>query len=288
MDLSTLASIFVCPTCGRAEARLEVGRAIACGACHQSYSLCGKSVQTSLEVGLSDAWKQKQVEGESRYRDEKYRADDTISRLFGGFIAATVDKAGVILDIGCGIRETPPPYVAELGLRCYVGVEPLAQAMPRTYACLAGAVVEKIPVQDAAAAGMIFATSLDHIEDLGPAFREARRVLAKAARLYFWVGLYEPENMPKTVTFDQAFMRGSLPSRVARFALMQVVYARLLQRMALRGYKLRRNIPLDEKHFRYFTRDSLMKDLTSHGLRIERTLTVPGSSSIFVEARFEG
>lgn len=288
MLLDRVASLFACPACGRAPAKHDPtgAGALVCTSCGARFPLCGKSIQTVAEVALSEAWKQKQVEGESRYRDESYHADDTIDRLFGGFIAATADKKGVILDIGCGIREEPPPYVSEIGLEGYLGLEPLAEATPRSYACLAGAVVEKIPLVGGAASGMIFATSLDHIEHLGPAFEEARRVLAKDGRLYFWVGLYEPEIMARTQTYHHTLMSGSLPKRLARFAMLHVVYARFVQLMLVRKYKLVRKIPLDEKHFRYYTRATLPAELQRYGLTILRQLVVPGSNSMFVEARF--
>jgi hypothetical protein len=305
MELERLAPLFMCPACGRAGSSLDGDRAgsdsrwgrerpqtpgsygaLVCDGCGARYSLCNKSVQTTRDVALSDTWTQKQVEGESRYRDESYHADDTIDRLFGGFIAATVDKRSVVLDVGCGIREEPPPYVSELDLENYLGLEPLAVATPRSYACLAGAVVEKIPLVTGAAGAMIFATSLDHIEHLGPAFKEASRVLARGASLYFWVGLYEPEIMAKSSSYHHTLFSGSWPKRIARFALLHLVYARFVQLMLFRKYKLWRKIPLDEKHFRYYTRASLTAEIEKHGMTILRKLVVPGSNSMFVEARF--
>lgn len=302
MQLDRLARFFKCPACGRVGVTLdgdgdhhrampgtkpgeERPGALVC-ACGARYSLCGKSVQTVSDVALSDAWKQKQVEGEGRYRDEGYHADDTIDRLFGGFIAVSAKRDDVLLDIGCGIRETPPPYISELELDGYLGLEPLAEATPRSYACLAGAVAEKIPLADGSVNGLVFATSLDHIEKVEPAYREARRVLAKDGRLYFWVGLYEPEILAKSTSYHHTLYSGSLPKRIARYAMLHLVYARFVQMMLVRKYKLSRKIPLDEKHFRYYTREALVAEIEGHGMKIERKLVVPGSNSMFVEARF--
>jgi SAM-dependent methyltransferase len=288
MELTKLASLFACPACGRAQATHEPGAALVCGACGKRYGLCGMSVQTVASAPLSDAWKQKQAEGEARYRDEHYNADDTIARLFGGFVAATLRRDAVVLDIGCGIQETPPAYVAELGLENYIGLEPLADAMPRRYACLAGAVAEKIPLKDGSVDALLFATSLDHIERVGLAYEEARRVLAKGGRLYIWNGLYEPEIMARSQTYYPAFFGGSVPGRLLRFALLQGVYARFAQLMLVRKYKLLRKLPIDEKHFRYYTQRSLAEELGRHGLTVERSLVVPGSNSMFVQASFAG
>lgn len=115
-ELTRLAPIFKCPACSRAgAAHLDGNSALVCE-CGKSYELCGKSVQTVASLPMSDAWKQKQVEGEGRYRAAGYHANDTVDRLFGGFIAVNAKRDDVLLDVGCGIRPEPPPYVSELGL----------------------------------------------------------------------------------------------------------------------------------------------------------------------------
>lgn len=287
MDLTKLAAMFACVACGRAGARLHEGSHLACDGCGRCYPLAGKSVQTAPAVPLSDAWKRKQTEGETRYRRAARTADDdATSRLFGGFIAATLPRDAVTLDIGSGIGTHLPPYVSELALPHYLGLEPLAAAAPRTYPCLAGAVVEKIPLADGTVDAVLFATSLDHIEHPDRAFTEVRRVLAGGGRLYFWVGLYDPDLMARTRTYHHTLFTGSLPRRLARLAFLHLVYARFAQHMLVRKYKLSRNQPLDEKHFRYYTRATLLADLERHGLAVSRKLLVPGTNSMFIEARF--
>ena len=77
MELTRLAPIFKCPACSRAgAAHLDGDRALVCE-CGKSYELCGKSVQTVASLPMSDAWKQKQVEGEGRYRAAGYHENDT-------------------------------------------------------------------------------------------------------------------------------------------------------------------------------------------------------------------
>ncbi len=286
MELTRLAPIFKCPACSRAgAAHLDGDRALVCE-CGKSYELCGKSVQTVASLPMSDAWKQKQVEGEGRYRAAGYHANDTVDRLFGGFIAVNAKRDDVLLDVGCGIRPEPPPYVSELGLENYLGLEPLAEAMPRTYACLAGALVENIPLADASVNGVIFCTSLDHIEHIGPAYEEVRRVLAPGGRIYIWVDFYDPETLARSHSYHHLFYRGGLVKRAARLAFPGLVIARFGAMLLMRKYKLAKNIPLDEKHFRYYTREKLYAEMERSGLVIERLLQMPGTNAAFVEARF--
>lgn len=285
MELTRLAPIFKCPACGRVGATLDGDRALVCD-CGKSYGLCGKSVQTVASIPMSAAWKQKQAEGEERYRDKGYHANETVDRLFGGFIAVNAKRDDVLLDVGCGIRETPPPYVSELALENYLGLEPLAEATPRTYACLAGALVEKIPLADASVNGVIFCTSLDHIEHIGPAYEEVHRVLAPGGRLYIWVDFYEPEILAKTQSYHHLFYRGSLVKRAARLLFPRLVLARFLGMLVMRRYRLARGLPLDEKHFRHYTREKLFAEMERYGLEIDRLLVMPGTNAAFVEARF--
>ena len=111
-------------------------------------------------------------------------------------------------------------------------------------------------------------------------------MLAKGGRMYFWVGLYEPEILAKTQSYHHTIYSGSLPKRIARYAMLHLVYARFMKLMLERKYKLARGIPLDEKHFRYYTRETLVAEIERHGMKIERKLVVPGSNSMFIEARF--
>lgn len=284
MELTQLAPLFKCPACGRIGAELTA-KELRCE-CGKAYDLCGKSVQVTADVSMSDAWKQKQVEGEGRYRDPGYHADDTVDRLFGGFIAVSLQRDSLVLDVGCGIRETPPPYISELGLKGYLGLEPLAQSTNRTYACLAGAVVERIPLADRSVNAVVFCTSLDHIEHVGPAYEEVRRVLVPGGRVYYWVSVYDPELLAKMQSYHHIFYQSSLPKRIARFAMLHGVIARYGAIMLSRKFKLWRGIPLDEKHFRYYTRASLRAETEQCGLVIDRELVVPGSNAVFLDARF--
>jgi SAM-dependent methyltransferase len=284
MNLDQLVSLFLCPACSSENACTRESETVTCGACGAVYPVHGLSIVIRTEeAALSKEWMQKQAEGEERYRADSYNADDTIPRLFGGFMAVTLRPDDVVLDVGCGLSEELPAYVRELRVGAYIGLEPLAAACDRKYPCLAGAVAERIPLRAASVDRVIFATSLDHVENLGPALSEVRRVLRASGTAYAWVGLYEPHVMAKALTYhDFLFSRG-LVKHAAKVAFFPLYHARFLAKMAVRAYRLRRGIPLDEKHFRYYTRTRLGEELRSHGLALRRELLVPGSSSIFVE-----
>lgn len=244
----------------------------------------GATVLMPASVGGSADWLTKQEGSIERYNDERYNRDTTIPRLFGGFISTTLPRDGVVLDIGCGISPEIPPYVSELGLIRYLGLEPLQVAVERDYPCVVGAVAENLPVGDRTVDGLLFATSLDHIENVRGALEEARRVLKQSGRAYLWVGLHEPEIVSRTMAPIHSWIyAGSALRRAASLLVPHAVLARALFMLAARSYKLRRGLPLDHAHHRYYTRKSLRAELVSYGFHPEREVLVPGSNSLFVE-----
>ena len=283
-SLEGLRHILVCPACGAEGACVYDERVLRCGPCGARWAVHGRSIQLSHDLSQrSTEWTRKQHEGEARYLDESYNADETIPTLFGGFMAVTLRAADVVLDIGCGIAPTLPVYVRRLPMRSYIGLEPLGESVDREYFCLAGAVAEKIPLRSRSMDAVVFATSLDHVEHLDRCLDEVKRVLNTNGRIYLWVGLYEPEVMAKSMSFHALFLKGSLLRRASKFMLLPLLYARILSSLMVRGYRLRRGIPLDEKHLRYFTRELFRHEMRRNGLRISRELLVPGSNSLFAE-----
>lgn len=229
----------------------------------------------------SAEWLALQAGAENRYQSHDYNvAELPILHLFGGFIAVGLDPDSVVLDIGCGLTPTQPAYVAQLGLSHYIGLEPLPVTPFRHYPCLVGAMAENIPLKDNTVDTAIFATSLDHIEDEDAAIAETLRVLKPDGRILFWQGLYEPRVQAAAKTFEPIF-HGSWWRPLAA----PIEYAYFALRMRKLRHKLANGIPLDNVHARYYTRERFEASLKRWGLSMVREVLVPGSASLFAEAR---
>lgn len=233
----------------------------------------------------SEQWKAMQEESIARYQDEHYEEDETIASLYGGFIAVSLKPGDTILDVGCGLFPDLPAYARGLDYRAYIGLEPLEVPIPRNYACLVGAVAEDLPLKDGSVDAALLSTSLDHIEDVDKAIAELKRILAPGGRMYIWSAVHEPEILAREKTFHNILYHGSLLKKAARIAAAHVEYGWLLWRMAKRRRDLEKGVPLDHAHCRYYTRDSLKRSIAGWGMTVERFILVPGSNSVFAEAR---
>lgn len=280
-----IAAIMRCPRCHREGLSLEKN-ALRCPACDTRLPVDGSNILVDYEAAaLPDDWEKMQAESIERYEDEHYGEDETIASLFGGFIAVTLEADDVVLDVGCGLFPNLPAYVRHLRLGHYIGLEPLKTPVERSYDCLVGAVAEALPLKDGSINAAVLSTSIDHIADIDTAISELKRVLAPGGRLYFWVGVYEPEILPRSKTFYDVLYYGTLPKRALRVALAPLEYAWLFWQMRKRKRNLERGIPLDQYHCRYYTQDSLKKSLTDWGLEQTRYVLIPGTGSVLVEAR---
>ncbi len=190
--------------------------------------------------------------------------------------------------MGCGLDKLLPNYVKQLGLHAYLAMEPLSVPVVRDFSCLVGAVAENIPLKDDTIGAAIFATSLDHIEKAKDAIAEVDRVLKPDGSMYFWIGLHDPWLLAEAKSFGPIVNRGSIVKRIARIAAAPAEYGYLLYRMWRRGRRLAKGISLDHAHCKYYTKANIEADMKSYGLSITRSLLVPNSSSIFIEARAKG
>lgn len=284
MELKQLVERMRCPRCAAPDLELRAGAA-ACARCGIILPIDGTNVLAAAgEPVLSAEWAEMQEGSVERYLDEHYEEDETIATIFGGFIATTLKPGDVVFDVGCGLFPSLPAYARDLDCAGYVGLEPLTTPVERDYLCITGAVAEKLPLKDASFDAVLLATSLDHIERPDQAMAELKRILSPAGRIYFWVGLNEPEIQARAKTFHSIFYGSRGLKRVVRIAAAYAEYAYFLWRMARRRRALEKGIPLDSAHFRYYTRQSLMKELEGNGLAVRRELLVPGSNSILVEA----
>lgn len=158
----------------------------------------------------------------------------------------------------------------------------------RNYTCLAGVTAEALPLKDEVAAAAIFATSLDHIEDARGAIREVLRVLRPGASLYFWLGVHDPFVLAEHKTFGNVHNHAKGWRKAARVVGAPVEHALLMHKMHKRRRDLRSGARLDSAHVRYHTVVGIDAEFAGYGLTIVRRVLVPGSSSMFVEARASG
>jgi SAM-dependent methyltransferase len=285
MEIGDLVDVIRCPSCAADKLALEPGKAV-CSSCGTALPVDGRNVYASVRHSLlSEEWERKQQDSVERYLDEHYNENADIPHIFGGFIATTLRPDDIVFDVGCGLSKSLPLYVSELSARGYVGLEPLQTPVDRDYLCIVGAVAEHLPIQDASFDAILLATSLDHIERVDEALGELKRILSSQGRLYFWVGLHEPEVQARAKTFHPIFYGARGWKRLLRIGAAYAEYAYFMWRMAKRKRALAKGVPLDDIHFRYYTRASLLAELDRNGLDVHRTLMVPGSNSFMVEAR---
>ncbi len=229
-------------------------------------------------------WEAQQAASVARYQDSSYEADETLGVLFGGFVATTLDRDGLVLDIGCGLHPLLPHYVKHLDLPDFLGIEPLTAEVERSFKCLPGVTAESIPLADGIANAALFATSLDHIEDAPRAIGEVLRVLKPGAPLYFWLGVHDPAMLAEQKTFGNVHVRAKGWRKLARIVAAPVEHLALAKAMRKRAADLANGTPLDTAHVRYHTVAGIDAEMAGYGLRIVRRVVVPGSASMFVEA----
>jgi SAM-dependent methyltransferase len=249
-----------------------------------AYEKHGNALFFKPEGDFSETWLRQQAESIDRYEDESYEADGTLGELFGGFIATSLDRNGLVLDIGCGLHPILPHYVKNLGLKQFLGIEPLPVLVERDFACLTGVAAEKIPLQSNCANAAIFSTSLDHIEDANAAIAEVLRVLKPGAPLYFWLGVHDPHILAESKTFGVVHTHSHGFRKLARIALAPFEHLYLVWQMRKRQHDLETGTPLDSAHVRYHTLATVDSEMAGYGLKIVRRVVVPGSASAFVEA----
>jgi SAM-dependent methyltransferase len=281
---ASFSAMLRCSHCGQGGLNGSDPRQVACNRCGATFPIEGTTVRMSSTGAATPQWQRKQRESISRYSEPSYNSDTTLPDLFGAFIAATLPAAAVVIDIGCGIAAELPVYARGLRAR-YIGLEPLDLSVDRTYSCISGAVAEAIPVADNAVDAALFATSLDHIQDVPKALAEIQRILRDEGRMYLWVGLHDPELELGAHTLQKVFFSGSFLVRTVKLLTAQVVLAKFAVAVALRQSRIRRGIPLDAWHFHYYSRGSLRQTLTDAGFSIVRDIVVPGTTSTFLECR---
>lgn len=140
----------------------------------------------------------------SHYRVQDHARGETIHEeseslctLFRGYIASAIiskfcDKSIKILDLGCGISRTVPRYIGNLAQRfTYVGLDPIDIHREREYLFILGT-VEALPLHLATEFDLfVFATSLDHLENIPRVAGAIRQIAGRNALGIFLVGLHD-------------------------------------------------------------------------------------------------
>lgn len=282
MDVSQLIERMRCPVCASPKLARR-GDEAACGKCGNAVAITGTTVNSG-KPALSAEWEAQQEGSVERYQDEHYEEDETVASIFGGFVATNVPADAMVLDVGCGLFPHLPAYVRDLRIGGYVGVEPLTTPVERDFVCLAGAVAENLPLKDESFDAALLATSLDHIMDVDAAMSELRRVVRPQGRIYFWVGLHDPEVVARAKSFHSIFYGARGVRRAARIAAAYAEYGWFMLQMWKRRRNLARGVPLDHAHCRYYTEALLREHLARWHFRVDRWLLVPGTNAVLVDA----
>lgn len=110
-----------------------------------------------------------------RYSDKNHKG----AQLFGEFLKKHT-LPGNLLDVGCGNRKG---YYLEGLKQIIYGIDPELEKETR-YFKKTGA--EGIPFRSDMFDNIVFATSLDHIEDLDRAYVETMRTIKISGRIFVW------------------------------------------------------------------------------------------------------
>ncbi|MCC6532435.1 MAG: hypothetical protein IT531_07800 [Burkholderiales bacterium] len=263
---------------------------------------CDGSVRSYIRLSgseIHDDWLRKQEASMPEYLHELARTSsttNTLYKLFDAYIVAALHgrRNAKVLDVGCGLSRSSPPYVATLRREAgrtgnvYVGLDPIAYDIDRrTYPFACARLEDLADAIDDRFDAFLFATSLDHFENLADVAHAVRTLAAGDAVCVFWVGLHDAALVGQQ-SGARAYRRLFSSLRLRAFVFhyfrnligMPVNYARLLHRRR----NMRHGRPLDRLHFHYFTEASLDQSLAQFGTRID-TINIPGTASIFTTVR---
>lgn len=220
----------------------------------------------------------------------------TLYRLFDAYLATAMigrtDRR--VLDVGCGIGRGWPPYAVTIGLtrkftgNVYVGLDPIERDIDeREYPFICGRIEDLPDALEDRFDTFVFATSLDHFEDLERVANAVRRLATPDARCHFWVGLHDVPSVSEQSgarAYRRLFASLGPAGFFLRLCRLVVSAGRDYFRSIVRTRRLARGLPLDMLHFHYFTQANVASHLARFGT-LEQTLRVPGTNSLFATVR---
>jgi len=187
MNADDLVQYLICPAC-RSKLTAEA-HDLSCAQCKAPYGRTASGYDFSsvpLPRNLAakvPLWDVLQANGSLSYRLAPELNLATAQRADVAAFRSFMRLDGRVLDIGCGPQANVPGYVDSSPRVDYVGLDPLEGR--RNFLHIKG-VAELLPFADGTFDQIIFATSLDHLLDLGLSLNEAARVLKPDGRIYLW------------------------------------------------------------------------------------------------------
>lgn len=192
-----------------------------------------------------------------------------------------------VLDVGCGVGRKLPLYAADIAYDAvYVGLDPIHVNVERDYHFLCAKAEDLSCLRFEAPFDLVlFATSLDHVRDVGIALNAVKTVLVNGGYMLFWLGLHDSGVVAETAgsqALKRIFSVRGLFFRSLRMLKWIVTgLPALLLRCAMREHRLRKGVPLDPFHFHYFLENDVDRLFSSHGEVLEK-LRIPGTNSLLV------
>lgn len=122
------------------------------------------------------------------------------AKWFGEYISTRVH--GKVLDVGCGVIELPE-YMKYCNVEWW-GIDPLDLDIDRKFNYICG-LAENMPFDDCEFDCVIFAASLNHMNDVKKAVSETHRVLKRHGLLIVWTGLVGMPRYKKWIDRGGAF-----------------------------------------------------------------------------------
>ncbi|MED5580003.1 MAG: methyltransferase domain-containing protein [Nitrospinota bacterium] len=215
---------------------------------------------------------------------------DSTYTLFANFLVITIflndcDTVN-LLDVGCGIREGLPPYVDDVSKMInYFGLDPLEINFERDYPFFCGDLANLAEIKSLHNSFdvIVFATSLDHINDLDEAVKAVNLLAAPGGLLVSWSGIHNPEITSEhngVLVFNELMKSDPVSAILKWFGYFILRFPRLIFRSFMTRRKIKRGIPLDPAHEHYFTEESLRETMGFFG-EVVSSVRVPGSNSVF-------
>lgn len=223
----------------------------------------------------------------------------SIYALFKGYISNALVvhfrdniKSAKVLDVGCGIFKTVPPYIGNISESAiYVGLDPIDENYERDYLFIHGR-IEDLNAQlsgDSKFDLFVFSSTLDHFESIDAVADEIKKLANPGAIAVFFVGLNEAFPMSQMfgcATYKKVFSGNLSTLHFLKEWAITALYRLPHMFLYLRGRqnKIKNGLPLDTLHFYYFTNDNIAGHVGKFG-EITDITPVTGTNAMFVTCK---
>lgn len=192
-----------------------------------------------------------------------------------------------ILDVGCGISNTIPAYMPTSSIKSYlyIGLDPYLINTDRDYLFICSKIENLNPsILFHRFNLFVFSTTLDHMRNLDETFRSIKDLADEDGYAIFLVGIHDTRDFIKyriSLLIDSLF---EMKNKIILPLFLVIGVLKIIFRSLLRQYKISNNLPLDNLHFHYFTRNKIRLSLQSLGT-IENYFNVPNSNSVLFKVK---